>query len=341
MTAAVNHGKADLRVEQVKVPEPGPSEALVEVSHCGVCGSDLHFILEGWGRPGGIHGHEWSGTVVAVGPDVSQWKVGDRVVGGPGSGCGECEMCRTRRPSLCHNRWTPGTGAPSQGAFARYTKSQEDSLIAVPAGLALRIAALTEPLSVAVHGVAMSGAQPGQRVLVSGGGPIGLLTTAVLKAGGVDDITVSEPAERRRQRALEVGAAAALVPDQLPQPPAMPMELVEDPFDVVIECSGNASAQENGLFLLGRAGTLVFVGAGMGRPRIDPNRILLNELVVTGSNEYWTGDFERSLELLGSDQLPLDQLIEPDDVALQELFESMKKLAAGEIPGKLMVAPSA
>src|SRR3954469_4002320 len=83
------------------VPELGGDDVLLEVSHCGVCGSDLHFVLEGWGRPNSVGGHEYAGTIVAVGPSVSGWSVGDRVVGGGGGNCGTCEYCTAGRPSLC------------------------------------------------------------------------------------------------------------------------------------------------------------------------------------------------------------------------------------------------
>jgi threonine dehydrogenase-like Zn-dependent dehydrogenase len=100
MRAAVYHGQRELAVEEVPVPEVGERDVLLEVSHCGICGSDLHFVLEGWGRPGSVEGHEFSGRVVAVGPDVARWQVGDELIGGPTPRCGECEPCRAGRPSL-------------------------------------------------------------------------------------------------------------------------------------------------------------------------------------------------------------------------------------------------
>src|SRR3954447_3585557 len=93
MAAAVYQGAGAITVEHRPVPEPGDGEVLLEVSHCGVCGSDLHMYVEQWGTPGTTGGHEYSGTVVAVGRGVVDWKVGDRVVGGPDPGCGACEPC--------------------------------------------------------------------------------------------------------------------------------------------------------------------------------------------------------------------------------------------------------
>src|SRR4051812_50192757 len=118
MSAVVLQGKGELTVEEVAVPTVGPGEVLAEVSHCGVCGSDLHMVIDGWGRKGSVEGHEWSGTVVAVGEGVTTWTTGDQIVGGPSVRCGEGEMCRTRHPSLCTHPGAPGLGGGgAQSAF--------------------------------------------------------------------------------------------------------------------------------------------------------------------------------------------------------------------------------
>lgn len=324
-------------MEEIAVPALRPDDVMVEVSHCGVCGTDLHMILDGWGRAGSTGGHEYSGTVVEVGEAVTGWVPGDRVVVGPGPGCGECRSCLGGRPSLCVQRGPPGTGQ-WQGAFARFTRAHRTTLYRVPENVDLRTAALTEPLAVAVHAVTTGEAEPGDRVLVTGAGPIGLLVLAVLVDGGVDDVTVSEPGRGRRQRALEVGARRAVSPEALERP-RLPMELVGEPYDAAFECSGRGDAREQALAQLGRSGRLVFVGAGMERPRLEVNRILLNELVVTGSNEYWSGDFERALGLLASGRLPIDRLIEPADVSLDQMADALKSLASGQLCSKVMVVP--
>jgi len=343
MEAAVYRGPGELVVEERPVPALGPDQVLVEVSHCGVCGSDLHFVLDGWTRPGYIGGHETSGVVVGLSADAenkeNKWSVGDRVVVGPGPTCGECRACLARRPSLCERRGKIGAGE-HQGAFARYYRAQAAELVAVPDGLELRTAALTEPLAVALHALTLVRVEPGQSALVLGAGPIGLLVIASLRATGVDAITVSEPAPARRERALAVGAASVVEPSALVAP-EMPYECVADAYDVAFECSGNAQAQEAALAQLRRAGVLVLVGAGMGRPRWNPNRILLNELVVTGANCYDHDGFDRALALLTSGRLPVNQLIEPDDVPLSGLLGAMLHLRAGELAGKVLVAPAA
>jgi 2-desacetyl-2-hydroxyethyl bacteriochlorophyllide A dehydrogenase len=337
MRAAVYRGPRDVVVEQRPVPELGHHDVLLEVSHCGVCGSDLHMFVDGWGAPGSIGGHEFSGRVVAVGDAVTSWSIGDEVVGGPARRCGECEYCRAGRPQLCTGRNNPGLDG-FQGAFAEFVRVHEAEMLRVPPGLSMRAAALAEPLAVALHGLTRAGVREGQRILVTGCGPIGALTVAAARARGIADVVVSEPHPARRALAERLGAVA-VVPDQL-EAPRMPFELVDEPVDAVLECSGHAAAMEAGLSQLKRGGTLVLVGAGMHHPRFDNNRILLNELVITGAYVYDPDGFPRALELLASPEFPTDVLIESDDVALEALNDAVERLVAGELAAKVLIAPA-
>jgi len=339
MPAAVFMGLRDVAVEERPTPAVGPDDLLLEVSHCGICGSDLHFLVEWGGRTGVIEGHEFSGTVAAVGKDVTGWTVGDRAIDGPGSRCGQCEYCRAGRPQLCVERGRVGTGESNwQGAFARYKAVPAAEALRVPDGLSLKHAALTEPLAVALHGITRGGgARPRTRWLVTGGGPIGFLSVAALKALGVDDIVVSEPKERRRALCEKLGARV-LTPEELTTP-RWPHDLVDEPFDVALECSGNGHAQESALAQLKRAGTLVLVGAGMARPKFDPNRILLNELVITGAYVYDADGFPRALELLAGGKMPNDLLVEPEDYPLNRLLDTALALHEGELAAKAMIVP--
>ncbi len=337
MRAAVYLEREKLVVEDRPLPALGPTEVLLEVSHCGICGTDLHLVLEGWGRPGSIGGHEYSGRIVALGSAVSGWEIGEPVVGGPEPGCGACEPCRARRPGLCDRRDAPGVGE-FQGAFAEFVKVDASHLLRLPDGLGMRGAALAEPLAVALHGITLSGVSAGQRALVAGAGPIGALTVAALLERGVSDVTVSEPRPLRRALAEKLGARRVLEPEAL-EVPRMPFALVDEPFDVAFECSGSPRAFRAALAQLRRAGRLVIVGTGMERPTLDANRVLLNELVVTGAYNYDDDGFEAALELLASGGLPVDLLIERDDVPLEGLLDAMRGLAEGRLGAKVLVRP--
>ncbi len=341
MRAAVFQGIRDVPVESVPIPSLGPNDVLIEVSHCGICGSDLHFIVHwpGAGKPGTIEGHEFSGRVAATGSSVSKWNVGDLVVGGPTPRCGRCEFCVQQRPSLCTERGRVGADDGDwMGAFAQYKKLHEDQVLRVPPGLELRFAALVEPMAVALHGITRSGgADATKRYLVTGGGPIGFLSVAALRAAGVTQIVVSEPHVARRRLCEQLGAQT-VDPSELVRP-IMPHDIVDDPFDVVLECSGHRSAMEAGVAQLKRAGIMVFVGAGIHAPKIDPNRLLLNELTITGAFVYDHDGFPNALELLAAGSIPLDLLVESDDVSLDGLVGACVALNEGQLAAKVMIVP--
>jgi threonine dehydrogenase-like Zn-dependent dehydrogenase len=348
MKAAVIDGPGRVSVRDVDRIDPGPGEVLVRIEYCGICGTDLHGALEGWMPPGTVAGHEWSGRVAAVGPDVSRWSVGDQVVGGP-PWCGECEWCRIGRPALCvadpmrnTGGYAHSGGSDPKGAFAEYHLATAESLHAVPEGLDLRVAALSEPLAVALHGITaarLATGPKGLRILVSGGGPIGQLVVAALRAEGADDLTVSEPAASRREQALRAGAHRAIAPEQLPAVPAMPTHTLPDGYDVVFETSGVAAAVATGVGLLRPTGTLVLLGTGAMTVRLDAIRVLLNELVVTGAYCYDAGGIDAALDLLASGRLPVADLLCADDFRLDDLLDTMNRLRAGDIPTKALVRP--
>jgi (R,R)-butanediol dehydrogenase/meso-butanediol dehydrogenase/diacetyl reductase len=339
MPAAVYIGDHTITVEQLPIPEVGSGQVLLRVSHCGICGTDLHLMIEDWGTPGTVGGHEYSGVVAAIGSSVEGWALGDRAVGGPGPGCGECRLCQSGRTHLCTGRLAKGTAMPG-GAYAEYKVVHADALFRIPDAVDLRTAALTEPVAVALRGVRRSGVKPGERVLVTGAGPIGLLTVAVLATSGVSDITVSEPNPKRRRLAEKAGASRTMTPEELERPTGT-MALVAGPYQYAFECSGRADAMEAGLENLDRAGTLVLSGTGMRRPQFDPNRLIVHELLVTGTVEYTQDDYRAALDLLADRRLPVDVLIEAEDLPLTRLQWGMEQLLAGELAGKVMVVPHA
>src|ERR1700722_10419857 len=173
MPAAVYVGDGRIEVDEVPRPEPGPGEVLIEIAACGICGSDLHMVLEGYARPGAILRHEWSG-IVAQAPKGSGWSAGDRVVGNAAPGCGECRPCRRGRPSDCMRRASADV-AGYRSAFCQYKTAAADGLIRIPDALETRPAALAEPTAIALHALPLAHARPEDRVLVPGAGPAGRL----------------------------------------------------------------------------------------------------------------------------------------------------------------------
>jgi 2-desacetyl-2-hydroxyethyl bacteriochlorophyllide A dehydrogenase len=258
------------------------------------------------------------------------------VVGNPTSGCGACRPCRRGRPSVCLRR-ASADYLGYRGAFCRYKTVAADGLIRIPDSLPTRVAALAEPTAIALHAVRLAGVCPDDRVLVTGAGPVGLLIIAVLRAQGISDITVSEPSPVRRQRALDVGATRVVTPDTLVEPPIG--LAVAEPYAVVLECSGRGSAVEAAVGQLDYAGTLVIVGTGFEPPRFNQNRLIIFELEIVGAYNYNEEGFQPAVDLLDSGKMPLESLIEPNDIPLSKVMDSMERLSRGEIPSKVMVQP--
>jgi 2-desacetyl-2-hydroxyethyl bacteriochlorophyllide A dehydrogenase len=340
MPVAAYQRRGEVVVEERPVPQPGPGEVLVEVDHCGICGSDIHMLLEGWAdKPGRVAGHEWTGAIVAIGEGVDAWAIGDQVVCGSSPKCGRCRRCLEGKPSQCEDR--EGSIADGfDGAFARYVLVREVSLLRLPDGLTPRQAALAEPMAVALHGINRSGVGVGDSVMIIGAGPIGALALAALKARGIGPITVVEPGEKRKQLARDLGADEVVDPSELETFPLWePERIAQRAAHVVLECSGKKVAMEAGFQQLRRGGTLALVGAGVEPPTFDANRLLLNELQVVGSFIYDKDGFERALEMLALDGFPTDLLIEDDDIPLDRITDALVGLAEGRYAGKVMVVP--
>lgn len=343
MRALVFRGPGDVAVSELPIPPLAGDEVLARVAYCGVCGTDIHIVYGegGWGTPGSVYGHEWSGEVVATGADVKKWRLGDRVVGGDRT-CGACEYCTTGRRSLCQNIALP-TG-PTYGGFAEYVKSHEDELYRVGEGLDLRTAALAEPLAVALHGVNRSGitspARAGRtrRALVTGAGPIGLLTVAVLRAKGISDVVVSEPSAIRRARTTQLGGVA-VDPAEL-DAPAHYLATAPDPFDVVLECSGNSAATRQGLEQLRPGGRLVIVGVNFEPCTVDPLRVLVQELEIAGSRQYDADGLDGALQLLDSGAVAGTEILDETDTDLADFLALLSVMKAGEVAGKPLVVSS-
>jgi (R,R)-butanediol dehydrogenase/meso-butanediol dehydrogenase/diacetyl reductase len=337
MRVAVYRGERTVPVESMPTPTlDNPHDVLVEVAFCGICGTDLHAIIEGsgregWGAPGFIGGHEWSGRVAAVGEAVTSWKIGDHVTANS-SECGSCRNCLAGRTSLCREH----SFDDGPGAFSQYVRRRESSLLAVPTGLDLRAASLTEPLAVALHAVTRSTVQPGQRALVTGAGPIGALTVVALHIRGVESVTVSEPHPLRRALAERLGAHIVSPEELSALPPGSP----ESQFDVLIETSGSPHAVTKGIDHLVAGGVMVLVGVVSKPADLDLLRVLGNELVITGSALYDAGGIAEALALLADGSVPVDVLIEPTEISLGDVERACGELAAGQLAGKVLVAPN-
>lgn len=335
MPAAVYRRPGEMEIADVPLPAVGPHDALVEVAYCGLCGTDLHMVLDGWGTPDTVFGHEWSGRVAAAGAEA-RVDPGTPVVGRGWVECGQCRYCRAGQPGLCVQRPLAGVDDEHSGAFARYVAVDYRNLTAIPNGVSLREAAYAEPLAVAMHAVTRGSFVPGGRAMVFGCGPIGAGVVAVLIARDAD-VTVVEPHPRRQDLARRLGAAVRPADDL--ETPGHPGQVPADAVGWVFETSGARKAAQAGLTQLAGGGTMVLVGTGLDYPRLDTSRMILNELVVTGAYEYDPDGLGAALDLIASGVLPMDVLLEPDPVGLDGILDVMGRLRSGEVAGKVLVQP--
>jgi L-iditol 2-dehydrogenase len=301
--AAVLHAPGEVRIEDRPVPDPGPRDVLVEITSVGVCGSDVHYYEHG--RIGShvvnsplVLGHESAGHVVAVGAEATRHAVGQRVTLEPGVPCGRCRECRAGRYNLCPDVVFFAT-PPVDGAFANFVAIHEDFAFALPDSLSDDVGALMEPLSVGIWACRKAGVSAGDRVLVTGAGPIGLLAMQVALAFGATQVEISDVNEHRLAVAERTGATRAL------------RSGVDEPAeaDALIECSGHPAAVHAGIAALRPAGTAVLVGMGPGETGELPIALIQNrEIWVTGTFRY-ANTYPTAIALAESGRVDLEAIV--------------------------------
>jgi 2-desacetyl-2-hydroxyethyl bacteriochlorophyllide A dehydrogenase len=287
---------------------PGPGQVQVEVAYTGICGTDLHVLhgdMDGRVSPPAILGHEMSGVVAALGDGVAGWAVGDQVTVVPLTWDGTCPACRAGHEHVCQNLLVSGVDLP--GAMQQRWNVRAEQLVALPPDLRLDHAALVEPTAVAVHDVRRAELVAGDRAVVLGGGPVGVLIAAVARHEGAEVVIVEIDAQRRSY----VGALGFAVLD----PAAVDLgEWVSEwtggaGADVVFEVSGAAAAVLAATDLVRVRGTVVVVGIHPEPRPVDLHRIFLRELRIVGARVHERRDFERAIELISAGVVPADGLI--------------------------------
>ncbi|MEW6032133.1 MAG: galactitol-1-phosphate 5-dehydrogenase [Bacillota bacterium] len=337
MKAAVFHGQGDLRVEERPVPEPGPGEALLRIKYCGICGSDLEAYRYGLYEPGIVIGHEIAAEVAAVGPGVAGLAPGDRVTSNDIVPCGECRYCRTGRVSICDAVTMPGVTC--DGGFAEYMTVAARALYRLPDGVSDLQAALTDPSSNALHAVNRSGLRLGDRVLVIGAGPIGLLIVQAALLAGARRVFVAEMNETRRCLAREMGASEVINPevDNLDLAVA---DLTEDQgADVVFCASGSPGAMASTFTLVRKGGVVVPVGICEQPVAADFLSLVMNELDYRGTYASYD-EYGLALDLMAQGRWrtePLVSAVIPLEQIVAEGFEVL--LQPGAAAAKILVRP--
>lgn len=303
MAASVLTGIGSIVIEQRPVPTPADDEVLIRVLSVGVCGSDVHYYEHG--RIGDyivdqplILGHELSGQIVAVGADVDPARVGERVAVEPQRPCRICDFCKAGDYNLCPEMKFYAT-PPIDGAFCEYVVIQHDFAFALPDSISDHAGALLEPLSVGIAGAQKGGIKVGDRVLIAGGGPIGIITAQVAKAFGAAEVILADINPARRELALRYGVTRTVDPAQE----------TTDGLDahVFIDASGAIPAILAGIRATRAGGTVVLVGSADDFP-LSMADVAMRELNVTGIFRY-TGTWPIARQLVASGQVDLDSLV--------------------------------
>lgn len=314
-----------LQVETVPDPSPEAAELVVKVSYCGICGTDLHSTREGpfAAECDSILGHEFCGHVAEVGSGLKdQWEIGDRVTALPFIGCGVCVSCVTGRPFECAQVQLTGMNSP--GGFAEYVKTGASETLKLPDDLAMQSAALIEPLAVGLHAVRIAQLKAGERVLIIGGGPVGLAVSLWCQFFGARDVLVSEMAEQRLVLATRLGATGTLTPG------ATLGEEFGDVSggapDVIFECVGAPGLLQETIEIAPRRSRIVPVGVCEQPDTIVPVLALVKELRLYFAIAYNRDDFETVIAMLGQHRIDASAMI-TDVVKLDEMpaaFEALR-----------------
>jgi L-idonate 5-dehydrogenase len=337
MIACVIHRAKDLQIENRPEPQPGEGEVIVRFGAGGICGSDLHYYHEG--RVGNFElrepmvlGHELAGEVVQVGPGVSVVQPGQRVAVNPSRPCLRCGYCLSGRSNLCQNVRFHGSAARFphvQGGFAELFSTSAEQCVPIPDNLSYPAAACAEPLAVTLHAVARAGSLLGRRVLVTGAGPIGILSVAAVRLAGAAEIVITDLFDEPLAVAVHMGATQVV---NVKTASAKLDRFIQDGgyFDAAIEASGNIRGLENCIDAVRSGGRIVQVGIfPAGNPGVPVNKLLAKELELFGTFRFHE-EFQWAVDALASGRVNVGPILSaqfpfPDAVKAFELASDRRQ----------------
>ena len=318
MRSARYAGNRTMIVADEPLQPPGPGQVRIDVAYTGICGTDLHILHGAMDHRVGKHaviGHEMSGRIAEIGPGVAGWSLDDPVTVMPLDWCGECPACQRGHQHICQR--LNFVGIDSAGSMQGSWTVPAALVVRLPQDLPLPRAALVEPTAVAVHDVRRGDLRPGERAIVVGGGPVGLLVALVSQSVGADVIVV-EVNPVRRAVAAELGLTV-LDPDHDDLPGHVDRWTGGAGADVAFEVSGSAAGVNAATALLAVRGRLVMVAIHSAPREVDLFRFFWRELTLLGARVYQRPDFDRAVELIHTGVIPADRLISRilpiDDVA--------------------------
>jgi (R,R)-butanediol dehydrogenase/meso-butanediol dehydrogenase/diacetyl reductase len=335
-----------MKIVELPDAEPAAGEVKLRVAYCGICGSDMHeYKSENPPRALGlmqpVMGHEFSGTIVAVGDGVTGLSIGQEAVGNPGAGCGACSYCSSGREELCRAGFVAGGGMgySRAGAYAEYVLLPVRSVVLLPTGADLRQAALTEPLAVARHALIQGRYSPDEPLVVIGAGPIGLLAVIAARQMGGRTIVVSEPLEGRRDAARRSGASEVVEPGELIT--TVQRLTAGDGAPISVDASGLPAGIADATNATARGGRVVLAGVGEAPYSLDILRTIINEYTYIGVLGYTRSEFAQTAAMIARGDIDVTPVIS-EVVSVEGTPDAFARLSEGR-DGlcKVLVSPDA
>lgn len=349
MDALVLHAIGDARHERIERPAPEEGEALIRVGFCGVCGSDIPRVFEkGTYSFPLVVGHEFAGTIEALGPGMEDFDIGDRVAVFPLLWCGRCPACETGKYVMCHNY--DYLGSRSNGAFAEFVVAPRANLMPVPANVSLEEASLTEPAAVALHAVKRAGGGPtiGETVVVFGAGPIGLMAAQWCRAMGAARVLIFDVVAAKLELARRLGFDDVFNSMDVDPDETVSRETQGHGAHVCIEAAGVPVTMRQAMAGARRGGRVVLMGNPAKDVSLPPNLIsqcMRREVSIFGTwnSEYSaTGndnDWQAALDAMSSGTLRVKELI-THRVGLERAFDALKMMKdQKEFYAKVLIEP--
>jgi (R,R)-butanediol dehydrogenase/meso-butanediol dehydrogenase/diacetyl reductase len=335
-------GRERIELKEYPEPTPEPGQAVVEIAYCGICGTDLHPFHTGDPYHPAICGHEWTGTISALGQGVTGLREGDRVGAGVTPACGQCAECRTGDAAHCTavvmGMLGLGPLAPAHGGFARAVAIDAGRLYAIHPELSDEEAALLEPATVAVHALRRTPLRLGDATVVLGAGPIGLLILECARAAGAGCVVVVEPDADRARFATELGATTVIDPGREDVAARVMEECGAPGADVVFECAGIPSTIDQSVSLVRRGGVVSLVGLASVPAEIAPGSWLAKEVRLVSSLGYLREEFDVAMQLVADGRMRLEEL-HTSTVGLSGLDAAFRRLLKGGGEVKVLVDP--
>ena len=308
MKQAILTQPGHIEIRDVPAPQAGPGEVLLRIRRIGVCGSDVH-VWHGkhpYTSYPVVQGHEFVGTVEAVGEGVSGVTLGAKATALPQEVCGQCAPCRRGDWHVCEKLKVRGFQAP--GCAQEWFVVPAERLVVLPESMTLDQGAMVEPVAVAVHAVARGPSPAGLGAVVLGAGPIGNLVAQVAMAEGAQ-VLITDTSETRLEVARQCGLTRTHNPQSGSLADAARAAFGPAGFSVVYDCAGVESAIGEAVETMAKGSTAVVVAVYADRPRLDLGLVQDRELTLTGTLMYQKGDYERGIELLAGAQVDLEPLM--------------------------------